>query len=358
MSKGTLGVMGCSLKGGLKAALVAGGLLFSALTFAQTSGSQSSVATPADWLTRMVAAPSVTAYEGLFVYENASGISAVRIFHKPEDNIQKERLIYQDGPYREIVREGDKIAFIRPDGDISRFRTEGVSGLVERLSNYQDDLRQSYRLLFGGNDRVAGRNALRIEVQPRDSHRYGFALWLDRDTGLMLRSELIGEKGAILERLQYVDLSTPQELPAQLLEPSRPVNWQPAPKKQPVPEASALKALSWEMGWIPSGFELAGISQADSPVSRQKVDSLLFSDGLSAFSVFVEKDQSKVLGPASEQIGATAAISRLFRQGDDYFNVTVIGEIPVGVAERVAVSVKPRNSSSQPSADQNDKPSP
>ena len=102
--------------------------------------------------------------------------------------------------------------------------------------------------------------------------------------------------------------------------------------------------MSWESGWIPPGFKLVGVSQTDSPVSDQKVDSLLFSDGLASFSLFVEKDRSKVLGPSSEQIGATTAVSRLFRQGDDYYNVTVIGEISSGVAERVAVSVRPRES--------------
>ena len=301
------------------------------------------VATPADWLMRMVTAPSSTSYQGLFIYENAAGLTSMRIFHAPEEGKLRERLVYQDGPYREIVRNGDQVAFVRPDGDVSRYRSEGVNGLVDRLANYQDDLRRSYRLLFGGSDRVAGRDTLRIEVQPRDNHRYGYALWLDRDSGLLLRSEMIGEKGIILERFQYIDMNPVEDLPVKYLEPSQPVVWTSKEDGAGTnPDTSVLKKLGWEAGWLPSGFALSGFNQIDSPVSRQKVDSLLFSDGLAAFSVFVEQDHSKVIGPASEQIGATSAVSRVFRSGEHYYNVTVVGEVPLGAAERVAVSVKPR----------------
>ena len=338
MSKGKLNSIRRLLRAGCKAVILGGTFsLLSSLSFAAP------LATPADWLLRMVTVPTDSAYQGFFVYENASGLTPMRIFHTAVDGKPQERLIYQNGPYKEIVRNGDQVALVKPDGDVGRFRSEGVNGLVDRLASYQDDVRRSYRLLFGGDDRVAGRDAVRIEVQPRDNHRYGYALWIDRESGLLLRSELIGEKGIILERFQYIDVTLVDELPAKSLEPSQQVAWTKKPSaRTAAPEASVIEQLDWEAGWVPAGFELAGFNRIDSPVSRQQVDSVLFSDGLSAFSVFVEKDDSKVLGPASEQIGATSAVSRVFRKGEDYYNVTVIGEVPVGAAERVAVSVKPR----------------
>ena len=338
MSKGKLDSIRCLLKAGCRAVILGGAFsLLSSLSFAAP------LVTPADWLVRMVTASTDSAYQGYFVYENASGLTPMRIYHAVIDGQPRERLIYQNGPYREIIRNGDQVAFVRPGGDISQFRFEGVNGLVDRLASYQDDLRRSYRLLFAGDDRVAGRDVLRIEVQPRDKHRYGYALWLDHESGLLLRSELIGEKGVILERFQYVTVALVDELPTKSLEPSRQVVWTKAiSSRSDIPEESVLSVLGWEAGWVPAGFKLAGFSRIDSPVSREQVDSVLFSDGLAAFSVFVEKDDSKVLGPASEQIGATSAVSRVFRKGEDYYNVTVIGEVPVGAAERVAVSVKPR----------------
>ncbi|WP_281646012.1 MucB/RseB C-terminal domain-containing protein [Parendozoicomonas sp. Alg238-R29] len=300
------------------------------------------LAAPADWLMRMVSAPDRISYRGVLIYENAAGLMTFRVFHQPTEKDILERLIYQDGPYREIVRKGDQVAFIRPGGDVSRFHSEGMSALIERIANFQDDLRRSYRLLFGGEDRVAGRTVLRIDVQSRDNHRYGFTLWLDRETGLLLRSEMIGEKGAVLERMQFADFSIQEAIPSKDLEPSREVTWV---KKEAVAnksDSSEASPSGWDAGWIPAGFEVTGYNRIDSPVSKQKVDSVLYSDGLSAFSVFVEEDESRVLGPASEQIGATSAVSRVFRKGDTYYNVTVIGEVPLGTAERVAVSVKPQ----------------
>ncbi len=338
MSKGKLYVATQVLKQIVQKTVLIASLSCSALAVAAPA-----VVTPADWLVRMVKASSSTTFEGVMVYENSGGLSAVRVFHTIRDGLVSERMIYQNGPYQEIIRQGDQVAIIRGDGDVNRYRTDGVVGLVDRLGGYRDDLRKSYILMYGGNDRVAGRDALRIDVKPRDSHRYGYSLWLDQASGLLLRSELIGEGGAVLERLQYVDIALPSAMPDKLLEPSRPVVWQARPKRQTnVPKLAELTHLSWESGWIPSGFELVGVSQINSPVSDQKVDSLLFSDGLASFSLFVEEDQSKILGPASEQIGATTAVSRLFRQDDAYYNVTVIGEISSGVAERIVVSVRPR----------------
>ena len=303
------------------------------------------VPTPADWLTRMIGAPAVTSYQGFFIYENAGGLSSIQIYHSGVDGKEHERLIYQDGPYRELVRKGDQVAVIRPGGDVSQFKPESVSpSLIQRLGNYRDDLRRSYRLMFGGEDRVAGRNVLRVEVQPRDQHRYGYILWLDRESGILLRSEMLGEKGAVLERFQYVSFDSGNAIGGKNLEPSRAVTWETVAKPEVAADSQgktgAAEALWWDAGWIPNGFDVTSQSRVDSPVSRQKADSILFTDGLASFSIFVEEDHSRVQGPASEQIGATSAVSRIFRKGDAYYNVTVIGEIPLGTAERVAVSVK------------------
>ncbi|MTI14111.1 MucB/RseB C-terminal domain-containing protein [Sansalvadorimonas verongulae] len=350
MGKGQLGWTGCSpLFVMVAVAALSVSLLFVSPVSHADSKNEATVtrtvpalATPADWLMKMVSAPDRLTYQGIFIYENAAGLMTFQVAHSPIDKVQHERLIYQDGPYQEIIRKGDQVAFIRADGAINRFYSEGMSGLVERIANFQNDLRGSYRLLFGGEDRVAGRKALRIDVQPRDHHRYAYALWLDQETGFMLRSEMMGEKGIVLERLQYADFELVKELPKGKLAPSRAVNWvkkeAPANARRPADDAPTV----WDAGWIPSGFEVAGFNRIDSPVSKKKVDSVLYSDGLSAFSVFVEEDESKVLGPASEQIGATSAVSRIFRRGETYYNVTVIGEVPLGTAERVAVSVKPQ----------------
>ena len=72
------------------------------------------------------------------------------------------------------------------------------------------------------------------------------------------------------------------------------------------------------------------------------VQVMAFTDGLAAFSVFLEPNdlvngQDGVQGWA--QRGATMAYSRVMLLGGSPFRVTVVGEIPQKTAERIASSV-------------------
>ena len=293
---------------------------------------------PVEWLDRMSAAFRSENYQGLFIYENLGGLLTLKVMHGVDDGQEKERLIYLDGPYREMVRDGQKIAYIRQGQGGVTLKPGYLSAFSGRFKTDFHQLSNHYQLRFAGDARVANRIGRHVELLPRDKHRYGYHLWLDHDSGLLLKSEMHGDKGAVLERFQFVDLDVGSLDAANVIPPG-----QHAWRDRSAAAASSDDAsLSWEMGWVPNGFDKTGYRKTVSPVSQKPVDSLLYSDGLAAFSVFVEEDMTRVLSQSSEQAGATAAVSRVFRNGDTYYNVTVVGEIPLGTAERIAVSVKPR----------------
>ena len=95
--------------------------------------------------------------------------------------------------------------------------------------------------------RVAGRSAVALAVVPRDQHRYGFELHLDRETALPLKSLMLNEKGQLLERFQYAQFST-GPIDAQQLKPSadcKPVS---------VSKREANPSSVWRSDWLPAGF--------------------------------------------------------------------------------------------------------
>ena len=67
---------------------------------------------------------------------------------------------------------------------------------------------------------------------------------------------------------------------------------------------------------------------------------LLYGDGLARFSIFLEPLQGAAAEDARSQFGPTAVVSRRMSTAEGDVMVTVVGEIPLGTAERVALSMQ------------------
>ena len=56
---------------------------------------------------------------------------------------------------------------------------------------------------LGKTGRVANRKAQSVIIRPKDPYRYGYHLWADIDTGLLLKAYLIDHHGSILEQFMF-----------------------------------------------------------------------------------------------------------------------------------------------------------
>ena len=70
------------------------------------------------------------------------------------------------------------------------------------------------------------------------------------------------------------------------------------------------------------------------------VSSLMCDDGLARFSVFLEPLNGATVTETRTQLGPTVAVSRRVNTLEGEVMVTVVGEIPIGTAERIALSVR------------------
>ena len=284
-----------------------------------------------DWLDRLADAGQRQSFQGTFVYERNGSFSTHRIWHRvDETGLVRERLMQLDGVEQEVLRV---------DGS-----TECVSGtLADQLDDQQawsahdldsQRLLESYDLRLIGESRVAGRAAVVLALSPRDQHRYGVELYLDQESALPLKSLLLNDKGQLLERFQFTQLDldtlpTDQEL-------------QSGAGCQPVTASKATAEVveTWRSDWLPPGFTLSRVAERRSPASNEQVASLVYFDGLARFSVFVEPLRGVMVEDARSQIGPTAAVSRRLATADGDVMVTVVGEIPLGTAERIALSMR------------------
>ncbi len=206
---------------------------------------------------------------------------------------------------------------------------------VHKLAGY-------YEFAMGGSERVAGHAARKILITPRDAFRYGYRLWLEKDNGLLLKSELLDESGEPVEQFMFTHVEFLDQVPESLLKPA--ISGQEYTWYQPTDRAGAPPAADtgrWEASALPGGFSLV-LQRTDSmPTAREPVEHLVFSDGLSSVSVFIEPiSDSRHHLEGGSRMGAVNAFGRLL---DDH-HITVMGEVPQATVRRIANSLKHRSS--------------
>ncbi|WP_442112466.1 MucB/RseB C-terminal domain-containing protein [Pseudomonas sp. NUPR-001] len=291
-----------------------------------------------DWLKKLAQAEQQQSYQGTFVYERNGSFSTHDIWHRVQDGKVSERLLQLDGSAQEVVRV---------DGHtqcVSGTLVPGVMSSPESTARVLDPLKLMswYDLGIAGKSRVADRSAVIVTLSPRDQHRYAFELHLDRETGLPLKSLMLDDKGRLLERFQFTRLDTkeaPTDDELKAGEQCKPVTQAVAQEAQPV--------TGWRSDWLPPGFELVNSSMRKDPQGKGTVSSLMYDDGLARFSVFVELLNGGTAADIRTQLGPTVAVSRRLTTPKGEMMVTVVGEIPIGTAERIALSMRSQDTQAQ-----------
>jgi len=285
------------------------------------------------WLHKLAAAEGTQSYHGIFLYERNGSFSSHAVWRLVDNQRQHERLLQLDGPAAQVVRIDGKVQCASEQlaaevSDTQPWRQGRLDPAV--LSQWYD-----FRVI--GDSRVAGRSAVALALQPRDQHRYGFELHLDRETALPLKSLMINENRQLLERFQFVQFSPSGVTTEDVAVPDDCHSVEAAEHDgeagKPVP--------AWHSDWLPDGFQLIDAGMRPSPASSDDMVSWLsYGDGLARFSVFLEALHGAVVEDARSQIGPTVAVSKRISTADGDVMVTVVGEVPPGTAERVALSMR------------------
>jgi sigma-E factor negative regulatory protein RseB len=283
-----------------------------------------------DLLGRLAAAERQQSFQGTFIYERNGSFSTHAVWHRVEEGGQiRERLLQLDGPAQEVLKVDGQAQCVT--GALADQVSDGQAWPARQLDAEQ--LSNWYNMRVAGQSRIANRPADVLVLEPKDQHRYGFELYLDRETGLPLKSLLLNERGQLLERFQFaqLDTSTPVENAMQPSSACRAVRLR---------AADSMAEGSWRSDWLPPGFTLATAQLRRDPASEEAVAYLMYGDGLARFSVFIEPLNGSVVDDARSQLGPTVAVSRRMSTNTGDVMVTVVGEIPLGTAERIALSMR------------------
>lgn len=270
-------------------------------------------------------------YRGSFTYQNQSSIAlqSFRVEHWVENGQKHDRLLFLNGPEREILREGQALD-CKAMGD--KLLQGGFAGLGAALASLND----LYQFELRSQERVAGRIARVLQVIPKDPYRYGYFLSIDEETGLVLKAWLIDENTNPLERYQFVSIEIDPPLDQRENSKTPPYQHKVAAVTTPCNPSQMGNSELWNIAWVPQGFAFAG----ERKLSNGQ-DMLMYTDGLTTFSIFIEPASGSTPEGVGQR-GATLAYMSHLMVDDSLFRINVVGEIPVAAAAKIAQNIAGR----------------
>ncbi len=280
-------------------------------------------------------------YQGIFVYARGAQVESMRIVHRVKGEDEAERLLSLNGPPREVIRNNQTVTCIFPENKSVVEKPRARRFFPETLPHPIDKLPEFYALELAQDDRVAGRDAWRVTVKPRDKYRFGYQFSIDRDTHLLLKSAVLSAQGEPLEQVMFTSLDVNAEIADAALQATLTGEGFERNTSQAQADLPEHANGKWAVGWLPPGFALLEHQLNTIPSKRQPVHHMSFSDGLAAVSVFIEKAEAapdRVDGYSS--MGAVSAFSTLYKAGEEDYQVTAVGEVPRATVHSVAMSVK------------------
>ncbi len=270
-------------------------------------------------------------YELSFVSITKQGVESLRYRHARPDGRPLAQLLQLDGPRREVVQRGNEISYFEPG--LEPFTLNG-DYIVDSLPSliYTDFKRPApyYDFISVGRTRIADRLCEVIRVVARDGTRYSYIVWMDMDTKLPMRVDLLDRDGETLEQFRVIAFTVSR------------YRQQHAGAGEGESAAAAFCSrwrktkFNWSPSRVPQGFSEVSSSRRPLPtMDNLPIESRLYSDGLFSFSVNVNRATQN----SSDQMLRTGRRT-VYSSVRDNAEITIVGELPPQTAKRIADSIK------------------
>ena len=280
-------------------------------------------------LSRAASAAEMVSYTGNYVYQYGEHVANYQITHLVDGGVSVERRVLLDGKPKEYIRSGDKVSmYPHQDNDFVLDRRYTSKLFPNQLPNDLESLLHSYHLIKIGRDRVAGRDAIIYQLDPVDVYRYPQRLWLDAESGLILKSLMMGMRQEVVQLFSFAQVQIGGKIDRELLKPANPV------RTVALVDAGAIdlaKDPHFVIKPTIPGFKLIKQSTRNLPNKQREVIHHLYSDGAVTLSVFIEPKNPKMpLGLAHQ--GPVHLYAR--QLGSNL--VSCLGEVPAATVESFA----------------------
>ena len=276
-------------------------------------------------------------YSGTFVYRSGGKVDTSRIAHSLVNGIEMERIEALDGSPREVTRAGSEVKCFLPDEKLVIIENRSSQRRFPALLPAGlGSLPEFYEIRGGEQGRVAGVISRAVFLQPRDELRYGHAFWMDAASGLLLKANLLGERGETLESFAFTQVKIGGPLEVDALKPRF------DSERVRVQQVRATELKPEDTGWsfrvmLPGFRKVAAMKRQIAPENPESLH-VVFSDGLASISVFIEPGGSAGEAEAVSSVGPV----NVYRRQLGEHRLLVMGEVPALAVRRLGDGIEQR----------------
>jgi sigma-E factor negative regulatory protein RseB len=291
------------------------------------------------WLERLSQSLRQLNFTTSFVVVKNNQAEPYHWLHGIGENAQELEIFTRlNGPRRDVLRQGTIVSYIEPEQEAYSLISTDVRGPIPTVFRGDiTELEESYRFISVGRSRILGRVAQLVRIVAKDKYRFSYWLWLDQKTGLLLKMAILTRQGQLLEQIQFTHIEVSDQLSENLAQ----LQLTELPDVMQLTNQAQNTDLSWQVDWLPQGFSVVKSNQhnlnSHNHGDDKAVEFMLFSDGLTEVSVYVNSSTEKFRAPEYASDGATMVFNQIV-QG---LEVGIVGDIPLGTAKKIAESIIP-----------------
>jgi sigma-E factor negative regulatory protein RseB len=284
------------------------------------------------WLRKMYDASQKLSYSGTFVYQQGLRSETSRITRHGAGDI--ERLEVLDGMPRECIRTRDKVKCYLPNSKVVKVESCAADRtfpalLPEKVS----ELARHYDISLGESRRIANFDCQAILLKPKDNLRYGYRLYADASSGMLLKAMTVDASGDTIEQFSFTQLSI-GNVTRDMVRPRHDAQgW-----RIDNAEASPARLTGWSLRDELPGFRKVMELKRRLGESR-RAGQVVYSDGLAAVSVFIEPLDAARREALHTGLASVGAMHIYTREVANHV-VTVVGEAPAVSVQRIANAVE------------------
>ncbi len=269
-------------------------------------------------------------FDATYTYLKGISMHTVRAIHMKINGEERERRFNLSGGNRELYREGKTVhcvhSGVQSEDNIMLERCVASGPFSSAFPERIIKAKNLYNFSRRPKSRIIERTAIQISISPKFNDRYGYIVWIDEKSGLLLKSVLT-DRGRAKEVFQIVRLELGDQVDEAELE-SKIQKDSYVRRLYSEPKSKKGKPIV-RVNWLPSGFKSV----------RRQGNRLHFTDGLANVSVFVNSRNSELLPDLATSSGGTVLLTRKLKYRGQ--QITVVGNVPMKTAIKVAESIEP-----------------